>query len=191
MPIARTDKRTRLIEAADRLVYQQGFTQTTLADIAKKAKVPLGNVYYYFKTKEDIGRALIDYRSDFYRDMTAAWEELADPRKRIIAFIDRVAGNRETLAQSGCPIGSLCQELHKNGGGLADKAAGMFAAILDWLEVQFRALGHGKESADHALHLLSALQGASLLTNAFNDSDLILKETARLKTWVNALSADA
>lgn len=191
MPIARTDKRTRLIEAADRLVYQQGFTQTTLADIAKKAKVPLGNVYYYFKTKEDIGRALIDYRADFYRDMTAAWEELADPRKRIIAFIDRVAGNRETLAQSGCPIGSLCQELHKNGGGLADKAAGMFTAILDWLEVQFRALGHGKESTEHALHLLSALQGASLLTNAFNDSDLILKETARLKTWVNALSADA
>lgn len=191
MPTARTDKRTRLIEAADRLVYQQGFTQTTLADIAKKAKVPLGNVYYYFKTKEDIGRALIDYRADFYRDMTAAWEELADPRKRIIAFIDRVAGNRETLAQSGCPIGSLCQELHKNGGGLADKAAGMFTAILDWLEVQFRALGHGKESTEHALHLLSALQGASLLTNAFNDSDLILKETARLKTWVNALSADA
>ena len=49
-----SDKRTRLIEAADKLVQLQGFSQTTLADIAKKADVPLGNVYYYFKTKEEI-----------------------------------------------------------------------------------------------------------------------------------------
>ena len=63
----------------------------------------------------------------------------------------------------------------------------MFSAMLGWLEAQFRLLGMGKESADHALHLVSALQGASLLTNTFNDPTLMLRETTRLTKWVKAL----
>ena len=187
MKSAKIDKHTRLLEAADRLVHRQGFNQTTLADIAKKAKVPLGNVYYYFKTKEEIGQALIDHRAGFYRRLITSWNELPDPRKRILTFIETVAGSREMLVESGCPIGSLCQELHKQGGPLADKAAGMFTALLGWLEEQFRRLGKGRESSDHALHLLSALQGASLLTNTFKDPKLMLIETARLRDWVDAL----
>lgn len=187
MKNTKIDKRTRLIEAADRLVHKYGFNQTVLADIAKEAKIPLGNVYYYFKTKEEIGQALIDHRAGFYRCLITSWNELPDPRRRILAFIKTVADSREVIAQSGCPIGSLCQELHKEGGPLADKAAGMFTAILGWLEEQFRLLGTGRESSNHALHLLSALQGASLLTNTFKDPKLMLRETARLKEWVDAL----
>lgn len=184
------DKRTRLIEAANKLVQQQGFNQTTLAEIALEAKVPLGNVYYYFKTKDDIGRALIEHRTGCHQNQFSEWDKLPDPRKRILASIKTVADNREMVAQSGCPTGSLCQELHKDGGPLAEKSAGMFSAMLGWLEAQFRLLGMGKASSDHALHLVSALQGASLLTNAFNDPTLMLRETARLTKWVKALSAD-
>ncbi|MFZ5864223.1 MAG: TetR/AcrR family transcriptional regulator [Nitrospirota bacterium] len=191
MKKSKIDKRTRLIEAANKLVQQQGFNQTTLADIAQEAKVPLGNVYYYFKTKEDIGRALIELRTDCYQSQFSEWDKLPDPRTRILASIKAVADNREIVAQSGCPTGSLCQELHKEGGPLADKAAGMFSALLGWLEAQFRLLGSGKESSDHALHLVSALQGASLLTNTFKDPKLMLRETARLTKWVKALRADA
>lgn len=187
MPTKRTDNRSRLVEAADRLVHQYGFNQTTLADIAEKAKVPLGNVYYYFKTKEEIGEALIDHRAGFYGSLLKSWDDLPNPRKRILTFINTVADNREALAQSGCPIGSLCQELHKEGGSLADRAAGMFTAILGWLEEQFRLLGTGRESSNHALHLLSALQGASLLSNTFNDPKLMLREASRLKQWIDAL----
>ncbi len=187
METKETNKRARLLEAANKLVHEQGFNQTTLADIAKEAKVPLGNVYYYFKTKEDIGHALIEYRAEFYRCLIAAWEKSPDPKKRILALIQEVADQRETLACSGCPIGSLCQELHKDGGPLADKAASLLAAILSWSEQQFRLLGKGQQSADLALHLVSVLQGASLLTHTFHQPDLIVRETARLKEWVDAL----
>ena len=191
MENSKIDKRTRLLDAANKLVYKQGFGQTTLSDIAQESSVPLGNVYYYYKTKDDIGLALIEHRTNCIRGQFSEWEKLPEPRARILASIKTVADNREMVAQSGCPIGSLCQELHKDDGPLADKAAGMFTVLLGWLEAQFRLLGMGKESADHALHLVSALQGASLLTNAFNDSTLMLRETARLTKWVNTLSADA
>lgn len=182
-----TSKRSRLLEAANKLVHQQGFNQTTLADIAEEAKVPLGNMYYYFKTKEEIGQALIDYRANFYGDLLASWNQQPDPRQRIFAFIQMILDNREMLTQSGCPIGSLCQELHKEGGPLADKAASMFTAILAWLEEQFHLLGRGKESSDHALHVVSVLQGATLLSHTFKSPDPILRETARLKLWVDTL----
>jgi hypothetical protein len=104
-----------------------------------------------------------------------------------VALIQMVSGERETLAQSGCPIGSLCQELHKDGGPLADKSASLMAAILSWTEQQFRQLGKEKESPDLALHLVSALQGASLLTHTFHQPDLIARETHRLKKWIDSL----
>lgn len=46
-------KRERLREAANSLFLSKGYANTSLADIAKEAKVPLGNVYYYFKTKKE------------------------------------------------------------------------------------------------------------------------------------------
>lgn len=182
-----SDKRTRLIEAANKLTHQQGFNQTTLADVARESEVPLGNVYYYFKTKEEIGSALIEHRANFYRGVIESWNKLPDPKLRLMALIEMVSGERETLAQSGCPIGSLCQELHKDGGPLADKSASLMAAILSWTEQQFRLLGREKESSDLALHLVSALQGASLLTHTFRQPELIARETDWLKKWIDSL----
>lgn len=185
--MSKQNKRMQLLEAANALVYRQGYNQTTLADIAREADVPLGNVYYYFKTKEEIGQALIEHRGAFYRSLIAMWEESADPKQRILALIAMVAEQRELLANSGCPIGSLCQELHKEGGPLADKASSLLAAILNWSEEQFRQMGKKGQAFDLALHLVSALQGASLLTHTFNRPELITRETARLKAWVESL----
>ena len=59
---ASVEKRARLTEAAARLIYQNGFSQTTLADIAAAAQVALGSVYY-FKTKDEVAQAILDRRS--------------------------------------------------------------------------------------------------------------------------------
>ena len=60
MPKTKRDKRSRLIQTAAKLAYRHGFRTTSLADIAQAAEVPLGNVYYYFKTKDEIGEATLD-----------------------------------------------------------------------------------------------------------------------------------
>src|SRR5215469_1861905 len=56
----RGGKRDRLIEAAAETFYAQGVEKTTLADIAAAAGIPLGNVYYYFKTKDDLLQAVVE-----------------------------------------------------------------------------------------------------------------------------------
>ena len=52
-------KRACLIEAAKARFYQQGVARTTLADIAQQVQVPLGMVYYHFRTKEALVEAAV------------------------------------------------------------------------------------------------------------------------------------
>jgi TetR/AcrR family transcriptional repressor of nem operon len=95
--------------------------------------------------------------------------------------------NREVLAARGCPVGTLCAELRKDAGPLADQAARVFGDLLGWLEAQFRQLGKGKDSRDLAAHLLSAIEGASLLALTFHDSQYVARESAHLKQWLRTI----
>jgi AcrR family transcriptional regulator len=181
------DKRTRIVDTAARLVHEQGFARTSLADIARESGVPLGNLYYYFKTKDAIGEALVERMAATTAEARAMWEAELEPRERIVAFIQSTIDSRESVAHSGCQVGSLCAELHKEPGPLAVRAAGLFEGFLKWLESQFRLLGKGAQSRDLAFHLVSAVQGASLLANTFHDTRQITRECNRLKEWVRAL----
>src|SRR5579859_1288095 len=71
------DNRTRLLRAAETVTYRHGFSRTALADIAKEAKFPLGNVYYYFKTKDELGDALVKLRVQRFRKLLETFDKLA------------------------------------------------------------------------------------------------------------------
>lgn len=181
------DKRSRLVQAAVGLAYRNGFGATSLADIASEAEVPLGNVYYYFKTKDEIGEAIVELRLAQLAAMLQRWNETEAPKDRLCMCIESVWDNKDSLAQRGCAVGTFCSELHKADGTVAVRATEIFSRYLAWLEVQFRALGKGKASRGFAVHLLSALQGISLLAHTFHDPSLVTMETKRLKGWVESL----
>src|SRR6267142_5377921 len=113
------DKRTRLIETAMNLAYRNGFRETSLADIAEAAHVPVGNVYYYFKTKEELGEAVVERLLAQFREVLEEWDRLSSPKERLFAFVDNIRSNKDQLVLGGCPLGGLCLELHKEGGALA------------------------------------------------------------------------
>ena len=56
-------KKNDLLNAAYKLFTTIGFAETTITQIASKAKVGKGTFYLYFKSKEDINRALIANKS--------------------------------------------------------------------------------------------------------------------------------
>jgi TetR/AcrR family transcriptional repressor of nem operon len=182
-----TDKRSRLVEAAAELSYARGLGKVALADIAARADVPLGNVYYYFKTKAAIGEAVIAQRCAEFQQLRERWDEAGSPKERLKAFVQMTLDNREALARAGCPVGSLCAELGKEEGPLADKAALPFQQLLSWIEAQFAAVGGKRDKKVLAIHLLSALQGVSLLANCFHDPDLVTLEGKHLNAWIDSI----
>ena len=181
------DKRTRLIETAMKLAHRNGFRETSLADIAEAAHVPVGNVYYYFKTKEELGEAVVERRLAQFRELREEMDRLSSPKERLFAFVESVHGNREQLARGGCPLGGLCSELHKEGGALAKKSAALFTEPMGWLEEQFRAIGYEKDAHELSAHLFCAYQGMAVVAHAANDPDLVVMEVKRLKDWIGTL----
>lgn len=182
----RTDKRLRLIEAADKLFYEQGVNVTTLANIASLAEVPLGNVYYYFKSKESIVLAVIERRRKFIQAQFAEWEALNN-KNRLTSLIELKATESSQAASFGDWMGSLCQELCKHSGEISSAAASLLKDVLVWCETQFKEMGKGEKSRPLALSLLAGLQGTSLLTLTFKDPQVVEQQSHYLINWLETV----
>ncbi|GAA3154667.1 TetR/AcrR family transcriptional regulator [Planomonospora alba] len=180
-------KRRRLAAAAARVLHEQGAERTTIADIAAAADVPVGNVYYYFKTKDELIQAALTEHAGNLAELTGELDKLADPRRRLKSLVEAWVGQRDTAARYGCPTGTLAVELDKRAeGGLDVEAGRVVRLLLDWVERQFRELGL-PDPDDLALTFVGAYQGMSLLANALRDPEVMTRQGARLTRWLDSL----
>jgi len=183
----RPGKRERLIAAASWLLHQQGVERTTLADIAKAADVPAGNVYYYFKAKDDVVRAVIEAHVQQIKTTLAAIEARhRSPKSRLKAFVREFTAQSEIVAQFGCPLGSLCSELDKRVTEPGLPAADLMRLPIEWAEGQFRLLGRA-DARDLAFDLLAAYEGSALLANTMRDPEILSGAARRIDRWIDTL----
>jgi TetR/AcrR family transcriptional regulator, transcriptional repressor for nem operon len=179
-------KRERLIDGARQALHAQGVESTTLADIANIADVPVGNVYYYFKTKDDLVQAVIAAHAAEIEETLAALEHHRTPKARLKAFVRMLTDQRDLAARYGCPQGSLCSELDKRDDELSRSSAQLIEMPIDWAERQLRAMGR-RDARELAVALIASYQGISLLTNTFRDPQLMAREGRRLERWIDSL----
>jgi len=180
-------KRQRLIDGARQTLHAQGVASTTLADIASVADVPVGNVYYYFKTKDDLVQAVIAAHADEIKVRLAELEHHRTPKARLKALVRMLTEQRELVGQYGCPQGSLCSELDKRDDELSRSCAQLITMPIEWAERQFRALGR-RDARDLAVALIASYQGIALLTNTLRDPELMAREGRRLERWIDSLA---
>jgi AcrR family transcriptional regulator len=179
--------RERIIDAADRLIYERGYEHTSFTDIAEAVAISRGNFYYHFNTKDEILGAVIARRFDRTAAMLAAWEaDGGDPAERIRSFIGMLVMNRTQISRHGCPVGSLCGELGKLAHPAMADAKRLFTLFRDWLRRQFTLLGHEAGADALAMHLLARSQGIAVLASAFADPAFIEREVAQLQAWLQA-----
>jgi len=183
----RPGKRERLVAAATQLLHQQGIERTTLADIANAADVPPGNVYYYFKTKDDVIAAVIEAHTQQIRTTLAFIDaHHRSPKSRLKAFVREFTAQSEIVAQHGCPLGSLCSELGKRVKQSDLAAAQLMRLPIEWAQQQFRSLGR-RDAHDLALDLLAAYEGSALLSNTLSDPSILSRAGGRLNHWIDTL----
>lgn len=181
-------KRERLVQSATSLFHEQGVQRTTLAEVAERAEVPLGNVYYYYKTKDELLRTVLAGYQEQAAVLIASLERSRTPQARLKALVRNWVDMRDAVVRHGCPMGTLCAELDKNEDGLDRDAAEIMATIIDWAEDQFRELGR-PEARDLALALFAGIQGAALLANTFRDPTILSRQARYLEGWIDSLSS--
>jgi TetR/AcrR family transcriptional regulator, transcriptional repressor for nem operon len=180
-------KRERLVEAARGVLYENGVEKSALVDIAAAADVPLGNVYYYFKTKDALVSAVIEDYQQAFGGVIAQLSQEDEPASRLKALLGWLTARRERLGRYGCPVGSLTSELGKRDEDLRAGAGAILAGWIDWAEVQFRAMGRA-DARELATALIAAYEGVVLLAAALRDPALIGAEMSRLSRWIDSLT---
>ncbi|MBQ4800392.1 TetR/AcrR family transcriptional regulator [Pseudoalteromonas sp. MMG006] len=115
VPRENADTKALLIRTGLETLTEFGFSATGLDTILKKAAVPKGSFYHYFKSKEAYGIALVDaYDTYFIAKLNHHLkDEATPPLERIVNFTQSaIKGMQKYEFKRGCLVGNLNQELN-------------------------------------------------------------------------------
>lgn len=109
-----THPRERLIKTAATLVHQQGWTATGINQILSDAGIPKGSFYYYFRSKEALGIAVIQLHyanTKQLLDRTLCNAGLS-PDTAVYELLKELSTrDQDSVYVNGCPLSSIASEV--------------------------------------------------------------------------------
>lgn len=180
-----TSKREQIVLAALRRYRTRGVCGTTLKDVAAEAGIPLGNLYYYFKTRDELLHAVLDACEAQLRALLDRFSPLA-PAEWFAAYFDWLTAQTQDAARYGCPFGTLAAELRALGDPAAPRAARTVQLYLGALRNAAAACQLSQGTADD---LFLAVQGAYTVARTLNDPELFRESVERLRDGLPVLDA--
>ncbi len=103
------------MESAQKLFHLNGFQNTSIDDILESTGITKSNLYYHFKSKEELGllileKRIIEYEYKFFSDTLE--NHSLSPEKRLKRYYKKVTAYHEELeCKNGCPFGNLALEM--------------------------------------------------------------------------------
>lgn len=168
------EARERILEAGARIVHRQGFQAAGLADILEQAQVPKGSFYFYFKSKEEFGLALIDHYAGLFLSKFSEFSNEADLpyAKRLKRFLWWQSGDFIRAGyRGGCPFGNLALEMADVNEPFREKLKTVFAA----LKAGLVGLLESAQAAGEVRADLEAGEAADFILNAWEGTLLEMK----------------
>jgi AcrR family transcriptional regulator len=174
--------REALVAAAAKLFWMNGYHGTSIADIAADATIPVGNVYYYFRTKSDVAFAVAVGFVDDTGDMLAEISKAeADPRKRLGLLANRLAASQRSRMVHGCPVAAAMRDFRLDAPKASERSAEVFTMISAFVATEAGrtglrpalALGTGRAA-------VAEWQGGIVLGQAMQDGPAIAESARRL-----------
>ncbi|MEO0921007.1 MAG: helix-turn-helix domain-containing protein [Pseudomonadota bacterium] len=176
-------RREALTLAAAELFWRRGFDATSIADVAKAAEVPVGNVYYYFKTKADIANAVAQLFVQQTEALIVEVEaEAKSPREAVRLTIQRLKSSQADRVAYGCPIASACHEFLRAAPSAAEVAAQSFSLLSSFWARKLTEAGHRPYVAlARARALLCEWQGGIALAHSLRETQVLSEAMARME----------
>ncbi|MEO1749691.1 MAG: helix-turn-helix domain-containing protein [Pseudomonadota bacterium] len=176
-------RREALTLAAAELFWHRGFDAASIADVAKAADVPVGNVYYYFKTKAEIADAVAKLFVQQTEALIAEVEaEAKSPREAVRMTIQRLKSSQADRVAHGCPIASACHEFSRAAPEAAAVAAQSFSLLAGFWARKLTEAGHRPSVASaRARALLCEWQGGIALAHSLRETQILSEAMARME----------
>jgi len=180
--------RQQIIQATDDLLYHKGFNMMSFSDIAEASGVPRGNIYYHFKTKDEVLMAVIEYRISLMQAMLDGWNKtIKTPLKRLKRYAQIPINELDNVVRFGCPMGSLISELGKSQPELQRIVQTQYDTFLKWMRSQFKDLVPDKDAKNLAIQLLMQTQGLAIIAHSYADKKLVRREVKNIESWLDSL----
>lgn len=193
---ARHESKTRLLNAALRVIRAKGYSATRVEDICEAAGVTKGSFFHHFDSKEELALAAADYWSEVTAALfaSAPYHEPADPLERVLAYVDfRKALLRGELPDFTCLVGTMTQEIYDTHPAIRDACersiSGHAATLVPDIEA---AMTKYNVKADWtaeslAMHTQAVLQGAFILAKAKSGAAVAAESADHLRRYLELL----
>jgi len=189
--------RTRLLDAAVRLVREKGYAATTVDELCAAAGVTKGAFFHHFPSKDALGEAAADHWSATTGALfaSAPYHAHADPLDRVLAYLafrrDLLAG---AVSEFTCLVGTLVQETHASKPGIRDACDASISDHAQTLEADIEAAirergiePDGWDARGLALHTQAVLQGAFILAKAKGNAAVAAASIDHLQRYIERL----
>jgi AcrR family transcriptional regulator len=82
-------KRAAILQSGKKLFSERGFFNTSVSDIVKDSGLPVGTIYTYFKSKEEIVQVIVDEGwSEFYERLASSLAEVGSTQQWLAMLLD-------------------------------------------------------------------------------------------------------
>ena len=170
-------KRDLIITTALTRFRSAGILGSTLQDIAIASGVPLGNLYYYFKTRDELVLAVLDACEQELSALLARLDGHAPP-DWLNAYFDWLLDNSADASRLGCPFGTLATELRAINDLAAPRAARTVETYRTAVRTQVQRLGLKLEEGEDVFLFV---QGAYVVSRVTGDPALFEQSLERLR----------
>jgi TetR/AcrR family transcriptional repressor of nem operon len=166
------DRRTVILDAASEIIAERGFNQTSVDDVIRRAGLcGKSHFYHYFKSKEELGFAVLDRRFEQFAGhmLSLMRNPGVDPLERLFQFIDSMVElQAQRRCKGGSVFGGLVAELADTHEGFRERIDHLFqrwseqTQALLW-ELRPR-LQPSADSARLARFIIASLEGAVVMS---------------------------
>ena len=156
---ARDRKELQIIRATEKLVATRGFYGTRMDDIARAARLPRPNLYYYFPSKRAIYRRIL---TGLRADWIKAFEQIAEDREPKDAIGDYIRVKIEYSRKHPVPSKIFAMEVIRGSDMLTEEENDQIRALTeDKCAVIERWMDEGKMDRLDPRHFFFVLWGAT------------------------------
>jgi TetR/AcrR family transcriptional regulator, transcriptional repressor for nem operon len=192
------ESKTKLLDAALKVVRAKGYTATRIEDICAEAGLTKGSFFHHFTSKEDLVLAAVahwDARTTaFFAD--APYHDRPDPLDRLIAYVEfRKAMMTGELPEFTCLLGTIIQETYVTHTDINAACERVLTAHARTLEVDIREAMRqhqvwGDWSAETlALHIQAVIQGGLILAKAKGNAAVAAESLDHLRRYLEQIFA--
>jgi TetR/AcrR family transcriptional repressor of nem operon len=192
--------RSQLLDAALKLIREQGLAATSVDELCAAAGVTKGAFFHHFESKEALAVAAADHWSETTGALfaSAPYHEHEDPLDRFLAYLDfRKELVRGPLPEFTCLVGTMVQEAYGASDDLRDACRRSIEGHAATLEADIEAATskYGVHRSWTARSLAqftqAALQGGFILAKAANNPAPALDAIDHLKRYAEQLFGGA